>query len=40
MASLRHGSGADFFPNGDSYVGEYSYGFPNGYGIYKWANGA
>ena len=36
---LRHGQGCDNFANGDSYLGEYTYGKANGYGQYKWANG-
>ena len=36
---LRHGQGNDIFANGDVYLGEYSYGRAEGYGMYKWANG-
>jgi len=36
---LRHGNGSDFFSNGDSFVGQYYLGKPEGYGMYKWENG-
>jgi hypothetical protein len=37
---LKHGKGADFFANGDRYVGEYANGKPTGEGTYTWANGS
>ena len=33
LNSLKHGKGADFFANGDRYVGEYKDGKPNGEGV-------
>lgn len=37
---LKHGNGKDTYANGDSYVGEYSYGKPHGRGRYSWKNGS
>lgn len=36
---MRHGSGTDFFANGDVYIGQYQDGKPSGHGQYKWKNG-
>ena len=35
---LKHGKGADFFVNGDKYVGDYINGKPCGEGTYNWKN--
>jgi hypothetical protein len=40
MKSLKHGTGADYFNNGDMYKGHYTLGKHDGYGEYKWNNGA
>eukprot|EP00111_Clytia_hemisphaerica_P021521 TCONS_00063293-protein len=36
----RHGFGKAFFPNGDTYEGEYLHGRRNGKGVYRFASGA
>lgn len=38
--SQKHGKGADYFNNGDTYRGDYKNGKPDGYGVYTWSNGS
>jgi hypothetical protein len=40
MQCLKHGYGTDIFSNGDSYIGEYVNGKPEGKGQYKWGHGS
>lgn len=40
MSSMKNGKGADFFNNGDTFVGNYKDGKPHGKGIYTWTNGS
>jgi hypothetical protein len=37
---MKNGKGADFFCNGDSYVGFYNEGKPHGKGLYTWVSGS
>lgn len=40
VACRKQGKGADFFANGDTYVGDYKDGRPHGIGIYTWSSGS
>jgi hypothetical protein len=37
---MKHGTGIDFFANGDKYGGHYKMGRPHGEGKYTWTNGS
>lgn len=39
MNGLKHGSGIWKGSKGDSYLGEWKAGKPDGYGVYTWVNG-